>query len=485
MRYWLCLCMMAGSILFGFAQNNNSTHIEGTADFAKNTLIEFQIYTDYITGNKQTIASAILDSNGRFNVELKIAYTQPVQIYIHNAVAEFFVESGKNYQFRLLMDKNYAQLLDPASYNRYIQIVPLKMDTSDINYKINRLEQVVSVFVREHERLLLETKDSYQYDSLKNRLFIRLSIDTAREDFYNIYATYLWATIDMMMYDKDMNMFYDHYFNREIIEYTHPMFMMMFNNFYENYIHKSPYIAPGKIWEIINRNPEYLPLFNELGKDRNLINERIREMVILKMLGELYEEEDYSKDNIIYLIEGIQYYSKFPEHQEMAKQLIIKLKKENRQKTLSDMIAKTKNGNMSDFVSKKGKYVYVQFYNVNCEECIRDMMIMKKLYQIYKDSIDFISVSLDNDMGTFIKFTETYSDFNWDFWNFNGNYHFLRMLEVNALPRSILLNRDGAIELYEAPDPSRNLQGFLEILFPEKEIKQDENITSPSKKRKN
>src|SRR5574344_658446 len=179
MRNWACLWIAVSSIMFGWAQKSNSINIEGRADFAKNALVEFQSYTDYLTCNRQIIASTYIDSSGYFKVTFPLSNIQPIQIYINNAVTEFFAEPGHNYQFRLLMDHDYMQLLDPSSYGRYMQLLPQQRDTLELNYRINKLEEVVSIMTQNNETELFENKNMSVYDSLKTDLYLRYAIDTS------------------------------------------------------------------------------------------------------------------------------------------------------------------------------------------------------------------------------------------------------------------------------------------------------------------
>jgi len=482
MRY--CLGLILG-LVFGqlAAQEKFTTQIDAVADFAKNEAIVLKTYTDFFTCNTKILDTLKVDSAGRLFCRFKIFEPAPILIHFKNTATEFIAEPGKSYRFEWSLDSNYELFLNPADYGIFIQMKPLPFDSSDLNFKIRQLEYAVEKMTAHHWRTLYENKSVEIYDSLIADLKFRYRIDFTKEDFYNIYAFYHLGQLDLMMFSAETDKLFQKYFNREIVHYHNPAYMALFNAFYDGYVKRSPFISKKVLKEVINQKPNLLDLFNELGKDPNLVHERLREMALLQTLAAIWTDSDYSQKNIAELIKNLALTSKFTEHRTMAAEILKNLSKTQVNEELKSFVAETKTGQRVHLSDKRGKYIYLQFYNMNCDDCIREMLIVKSLHEKYKDSVDFITISLDANKTVFRKFTETYPQFNWEFWNFNQNYAFLESLNINSLPHCVLLDKNGNLLQNYAPEPGRNLTETLQELFPEPEKQENEDIRSRSKRR--
>ena len=80
-------------------------------------------------------------------------------------------------------------------------------------------------------------------------------------------------------------------------------YMQFFNEFFNRYIQSANSKIPNdKLFEFINEKPDYLLLLDFLGKDPILVNEIIRELVLIKNLAEMFNIVGFNKDNIIKLL---------------------------------------------------------------------------------------------------------------------------------------------------------------------------------------
>ena len=77
----------------------------------------------------------------------------------------------------------------------------------------------------------------------------------------------------------------------------------------------------------INNKRNYYRLLDALGKDPILVNEVIREMVLIKGLGEIYDNDEFSQENILFLLNQMTNATKFVQHKQMAENQIKQLTK--------------------------------------------------------------------------------------------------------------------------------------------------------------
>ena len=166
--------------------------------------------------------------------------------------------------------------------------------------------------------------------------------------------------------------------------------------------------------------------------------------------------------------------SHFEEHRRIARNAVAELQRFNSGTSLPD--ARMKEANGADFTLSnfKGKWVYLQFFNTSCLDCIREMTILKQLQEKYKDNIVFVSISTDFNFGHFIQFKEKYPQFDWTFVHFNGEYQWLDNMGITTLPDNMLIAPDGKLSNRYAPDITKELSIYLARLF-----KEEDDLSTP------
>ena len=448
-----------------YAQKLKPVVIEGTAEFAAGMDIRLMAYTDLLTYRQEVVATDKIGKDGRFKLSFDTRQIQLVQIAIRTSKAEFYVAPEQTYHFTVDMDPQLFQLLDPMEYGGFLQIKSENATTNDLNYKINRFEQTASDIIDFFSPNIVGDMGKAEFDSISNNIKERFPIDYDPTNFYKSYLYYYYAGLEGMLLHKSPDSLYAKYLDNEYVLYDNPSYFSFLNSFYSNYLLSSPRIGKELLSHAINEEGNFLSLFNAIGKDPLLVNERLRELAILINLPELYEDKDFSKKKILKILEDLRISSHFAEHRKMAENVLFQLQQNSTGSSLSEVKLKEIGGSSFRFSDLKGKWVYVQFFNLDCPDCIREMMILKELKAKYGDKIEFVSISLDFTVSHLLQFKEKYPQFDWHFVHFNNQFAWLDELEINSLPDNILLNPDGTIARRNAPDITRDLSLFLIRLF--------------------
>lgn len=111
---------------------------------------------------------------------------------------------------------------------------------------------------------------------------------------------------------------------------------------------------------------------------------------------------------------------------------------------------------LSDFM---GKVIYIDFWATNCSPCIKEMPYTKKLISHFEDNddVEVVLVSFDRNRDILDNFI-TKNDFK-------GNHLIAKdgfasavahLYNVNALPRYIIIDKNGYLVTKNAPRPSQN-----------------------------
>jgi thiol-disulfide isomerase/thioredoxin len=91
------------------------------------------------------------------------------------------------------------------------------------------------------------------------------------------------------------------------------------------------------------------------------------------------------------------------------------------------------------------------------------MKILKDIFEKYKNRINFVMVSLDEDPEIVGKLVNE-KGYNWTFLYNGDGYDVLRDYGVETFPLFVLINKDGEIINYPAPKPSENIESVFEKL---------------------
>ena len=453
-----------------YAQKLKPVVIEGTAAFAAGMEVRLVAYTDLLSYRQEVVATDKIGKDGSFRLTFPTRQIQLVQLAIRTSKAEFYVMPEQNYHFTVDMDPQLFQLLDPMEYGGFLQIQCDGTTPADLNYKINRFEQTAADIIDFYAPNIIGDIGKADFDSISTHIKARFPIEYDPTNFYKSYLYYYYARLEGMLRHKSPDSLYAKYLDNEYVLYDNPTYMSFLNGFYDNYLLTSPRIGKMVLEHAINEEGNFLSLFNAVGKDPLLVNERLREVAILENLAELYDNKDFNRKKILKIMEEIRLTSSFPEHRTMAENLLLSLKEMEAGSNLPEVRLKEIGGSSFKFSDLKGKWVYVQFFNLDCPDCIREMMILKELKAKYGDKIEFVSLSLDFTVSKLLQFKEKYPQFDWRFVHFNNEFAWLDELGVNALPDNLLLKPDGTLYRRDAPDITRDLPLFLMRLFePEEE----------------
>ncbi|MDR3048096.1 MAG: redoxin domain-containing protein [Bacteroidales bacterium] len=460
--FFVSLC---NSAIYG--QKNYRIEIEGQTTFNEGEEVRISATTDYISLRPVTLGATTIDNTGKFHLSFDVPNIVLAQIEVRTSKADIFFVPGYHYDLQLDMDPELFDMITPELYGGFLQVKSNKIDTLDLNYKINKFS---NFFNRQLDQFApyLFRKNMEMYDTLLFNIQNQFEIRYAPDNYYLSYLYYTIAMIDELIYANSPQHFFSQYLDNDYILYDNPAYMSVFKDFYHQYLYNSPHISKQILSQYINETADYPALFNAVGRDPFLVNERIRELVIMDNLFAFANSDEFVRDHVLQLLHFIKDNTHFANHKTIVEHVLFELNKYGEETITPRFMVKKQDGSSVNLIENyKGKWVYLQVFNVNCLDCIREMLIIKDLHEKYGDKITFVSLSLDFDFTKFQNFTNKNSQFTWDFVHFNSNFEWLRDLEIGSLPDNILFDPEGHISLRYPPDPSKNLSQFLLLKFRE------------------
>jgi thiol-disulfide isomerase/thioredoxin len=113
-----------------------------------------------------------------------------------------------------------------------------------------------------------------------------------------------------------------------------------------------------------------------------------------------------------------------------------------------------------NFNDAKDKVVVINFWATWCPPCIAEMPSLDKLYQVYKGDVVFLFVSNEN-LDKLQKFKQTH---NYQFPVYKAITELPSELDINAIPRTFVINKTGKIVVDKTGAANWFSDGFKEKL---------------------
>jgi len=205
-----------------------------------------------------------------------------------------------------------------------------------------------------------------------------------------------------------------------------------------------------------------------IGRDTILRNEQLREAVMLKGLGEIYYDRDFSRENIQKILSYIASGSKFPEHRTIARNLLVSFTRFEPGSTAPELNLIDSAGIKVTIGRYSGKYLLLVFFTSNCVPCLSEMKMLESYYQDLSDSLQVLAVGLDPDSGKMARNLNGYR-FPWVTLHFNHDFDLTDRYQIRNYPFFILIDPKGKIHTYGARTPSNQFREWFEEFTGKKE----------------
>ena len=449
-------------VVYGLLVFPNQTNITGQIPGGENIEIRLLGYSDMLTYTEVILDRNLVDSNGNFSFAINLQETIIAFLDIEFYQSPIFLEPGL--QYKIICDTiSVSDEFRPYYQKEQLIYSIISDDGSGLN-------KLIAGFDNSFNEFLFDNFDEIYKRRKKNLIFtfreeIEKRYDSIENEYFLNYINYKFGSIEFAARPVEKPELFMKYFNKKPLLLNNVEFMNLFNQFFNRYITAvTRAVSRRDLINTINYNSNYASLFDTLGKDTLLRNERLRELVMLKGLTELYHNQDYSSQNILEILNDVANKSNFPEHRSIANNCIKYLTKLQKGTLAPQFQLSNLDGDsvfLSDFA---GKPVYLSFMTTWSYGCLAEFKLMDTLYRKYKDKIQFITISLDNNIDIVKRFRSE-KGYKWVFL-YNGNqYDLVNDYKIKTFPVFVLLNAEGKIYQNPAFKPSEVIEeSFLKLV---------------------
>ncbi len=442
--------------------------IKGTAAGAEGKYLRVYTYSDLLNYREVYITQSLIDNKSAFNLKMSVNETTLYFFKIDFLTTSIFIEPDKSYT--LTFDSIKPQLYNESS-NPFLTPVLINYkidnaDADDLNILINHFDSVYADFITNNAVAIMRKRCRPVFEKLVD-LCDSLYKDKTNK-YFRTYITYKTAVLEAALYIESRMTLYDKYLKNRTHEITHIAYMEFFNQFYDKFFTDiTQRIKFVDLEASINEHKSHFALLDTLGKDSLLRNELIREIVMIKGLGELYSVPGFKKENIISMLTSLAEKSKFKAVQNMSRTSIKFLSGYPNGTRATDFTLTDRKMQKYSLAQYKGKYVYLFFWNTSCSMCMSEMLLLNDMRTKYRGNIEIIGISVDSEPLKMYYFLEKYK-FDYPLLHFNYDYSLTDNYFVKSLPFFVLIDKDGHIVNCPSLKPSEDIQRQLDMIFNKK-----------------
>lgn len=448
------LIFAANTVIKGFAKDFNDSELS------------VYVYEDFITERKKKIGFTQLINDNAFTFKLDQQHIQKVELAIEDKTTWFFIEPGKVYNITLSYD---PELNKKRIYDRVLSLKFNFPAPNELNQLVAKFNRKYDDFITQNEALFIKRDGSVtpKIEEFENN--ITKEFQTYQHEFINNFIKYTLATtfnaIDVSYYKGDKKALdkadiFMKYLQNQPVLYHNPEYMHFFKDFFKGEIKKLTLQLHGMdITKAINEQNSYDNLVKALAKYPFLENRELLQLFMINGLREIGKDKYFEQDNIVSILQYITDNSAFPEQKIIANNVIQKityqkLAKGSKAPNFTLPTVKNTMVSLGDF---EGKYVYVNFWASWSIPALKEMKIIEKLYQKYKNKVAFVSICTDNDKDKIKELLKENPGYTWTFLQ-NKDRELMQAYEVRTLPTYILIDQQGNILRFPAPRPGGNIE---------------------------
>ncbi len=447
----------------------STSHIEVHFPGAENQKVTVWTYRDLISLERKVIATTTVDNKGDFSFT---TYNSSVQIYyfqLRYFRIGFYIKPNTDYKLEVTKTDFTNRAFYPKTVVGFLtpQFTIVKPSTNELNNELDSVNLILDDFVNKNHLALRLGERSWK---LVDGLSAQLKQYTQRHPspFIKEYVDIQLAQFRMManLYGNDYIV--STYFMPANIAYNNPAFMSFFNSFWTKYIpSRLSYKIRKRLDSVINKTQSYQALSALLAEDSLLKNPALRELVVLRNIPQMYKSKEFDSKALINILYDISNSKYSKEHQRIAVNLRRQLQKLEAGTKAPGFELIDINSDTLNLSNLAGKYIYIQFWDDDCIECLSQMKYTKELYEQFDDIITFIHISLDKSPKDMMA-TIANKDYKWHFVYLGDNYNFIQNYNVDVLPRSILIDKEGNFIAWDARLPTQYFKEYFLKMINEK-----------------
>ena len=463
MRHCALLLLFLAAGASSMAQTKNIS-FEGTFDGAAGKKVELIAYSDPMSLHEETLDCTTADDNGHFTLAFYANYPRLVVLQIETYSQSFYAEPGRHYKMSLApfdwnTDEKQNIYIAPVALPIYFQDLP----DDELNLSIAAYDHVCdSVVVRHKEHLDLRFHPKKRYFDTLRRVLNGTHFAN-NTPFFQRYGMYRLAQAELDMGLASRKTLFKKYVDNQTLPYYDENYMQFFFALFDHSVSiGNKYVSINDL-RLLLLSADPALLLDQMGHDPLLRNERVRELVTMQALHEMYHMPNtYPSDQVIKMLENYAKFTHFEEHRTMAENLLKVLNQQvDASSDLLSLSLPDEQGVRHPLDTFKGKWLYIAFVRLDDPTSVGELETMAHfedtLRKATNDSINFLTIVCNREpqkIGQFLHDGHKREKYDWLFLHFDNNYKLLYNLGITAFPLFLTISPEGKIVGNTSPAPA-------------------------------
>ncbi|TNF49596.1 MAG: redoxin domain-containing protein, partial [Bacteroidetes bacterium] len=275
--------------------------------------------------------------------------------------------------------------------------------------------------------------------------------------YFMTFIRFSIASLDNIQHAADRNRYekHDFYIKNFPVSYRNDAYMGYVSTFYEKMMPRLPMETNNRVYLGILKSSPTL-IMRALGSEYTLINMRIREMVMIKALGEAFYTGEYPQTNILTILDSVSTTPLFQSNGIIAKNMIIRLTDLVPGGKAPDFAAANLQGEMKTLLNYRDKHLYIHFFDPTSQKSVIQTDPLIKLYEQYNKDVTFITICPEKSMDSVAK--SQLDKIPWEKFTLDEKSPVFKLYKVSTFPYYILIDEMGYVVAAPALTPMPNGQ---------------------------
>ena len=458
----MILTLLAGVFLVTAGAN---TRIEGKFPGAIGEEVRLMTYDDLLSQKTAEVDAQTVDADGRFLMTPALDEPQLMFFRYRHGRRFIYLEPGQHYQIHFEMAAANDQEDDFRSLHPMQQGFQMHVmspgEGEHLHDQVSQLENMVAEYLETH---VMHRPRANHRESLRQFSILADTLLADTDDpFFQAYKRYYIAYLESTLNTRSFQSLVGDYILDQPILYLNPMYMDVFDALFRNYVFTgSRSIMRRDLHAAVNREASYHALMDTLGKDTLLMNDRLRELVMLTSLKEMFGISEYDQDQVFLVLQEAATHGRFPEHRRMAENLLHQQKRLKPGFPAPSLVLEEGDEVIFDLDEMQGQYVYLFFWASWCPVSMSEVSPMADIAEEFRGDLSVVGIMVDADPDVpLTSAADAGGGLPYRLFHYGGDYRMLDRYGIRSIPQYMLIDPQGHVYEYPFAAPSSGISDRL------------------------
>lgn len=429
--------------------------IKGIAPSYTEETIEAYKIQDFFSEKKKIIASSTVEKDSSFTLYFNSGITQKIILKSKNNTGYLLIQPNGNYSIFFPEKDKFSP--NRANGNQ-VEIAFYDLDSTDINYKVLGFQRWVDHFLGNnyHKKSLASNEFAESLDRFKERVEKAYKDDTST--YFKTYVKFTIAGLDNIPNKAERNRYekHDFYIKNSPVSYHNETYMLYIKDFYQKLMPRLSTKTNQAVYDGILKSSPTL-IMKALNTEYTLINLRIRELIMIQALSEVYNSDDYPQTNILTILDSLSNKCLFKANTIIAKNIKARLTELVPAGEAPDFVLLREGEPAKTLFNFKNKFVYLHFFDPANSDAVKELPLLVDLQNKYGNHIQFITVYKPKKEYSPSEM-DAIESITWDAYAVKESNSIWKNYQISSFPQYTLIDAAGYIVASPALGPTPNGQ---------------------------